>query len=148
MSLLVRPMFKTNLHALLQLFSIADICVSYKTLDSADRNVSTPSQGLSDSSLDTKWYRFSVASVLTYMPESCPQPQTDICGATYPGWLNGIHPTTAEGMATRTVCFSDSSQCCSWSTTIQVKNCGAFYVYKLGPPPTSNLAYCATTVGE
>ncbi|XP_078351512.1 polycystin family receptor for egg jelly-like [Oculina patagonica] len=123
-----------------------EICISYKTLDTADRNVSTPYHGLCDSYLATKWYRFTGDDGFSYLPESCPQPQQFICGTSKPGWLNGIHPTPAEGIATRTVCYSDNGGCCIYSNTIQVKNCGNFFVYKLAPSPTCNLGYCVTNV--
>lgn len=132
----------------ISIFKIAEICISYKTLDTADRNVSTPYHGLCDSYLATKWYRFTGDDGFSYLPESCPQPQQFICGTSKPGWLNGIHPTPAEGIATRTVCYSDNGGCCIYSNTIQVKNCGNFFVYKLAPSPTCNLGYCVTNVGE
>ena len=117
------------------------------TFDSAGRNVSFPMQGLCDNALITAWYRLT-GDAGTYLPESCPQPQGDICGTTYPGWLNGIHPTTAEGVVTREACFSSDSQCCYYHTSIKVKNCGDYYVYELTPVPACSLRYCVTNVGE
>ena len=103
--------------------------------------------GLCDHSLITAWYRLT-GDAGTYLPESCPQPQADICGATYPGWLNGIHPTTAEGVVTRAACFSSDSQCCYYHTSIKVKNCADYYVYELAPVPACSVRYCVTNVGE
>ena len=64
------------------------------------------------------------------------------CGAELPGWLNGSHPEIAEGPVRRKVCFRYKSNCCEYSTTITVRNCGGFYVYHLGKPPICNLRYC------
>ena len=129
------------------LYSIADVCSSHTTLDSSGRNVTFPYQPSCDNTLTYAWYRLTGESG-SYLPESCPQPQSDVCGTMYPGWLNGIHPTVAEGVVTRTACFSTSAGCCIYLTTIEVKNCGDFYVYKLPPAPTCNLRYCVTNVGE
>lgn len=124
-----------------------DVCNSHTTFDSAGRNVSFPYQGLCDAALTSAWYRLT-GDAGSYLPESCPQPQSDVCGTSYPGWLNGIHPTTSEGVVTRTACFSTSTECCTYSTSIEVKNCGNFYVYKLAAAPTCDLGYCVTNVGE
>ena len=80
------------------------------------------------------------------MPESCPE--TSRCGASYPGWLSGIHPTTAEGAVTRTVCYHHSTACCHYTNTIQVRNCGDFYIYYLSGTPVVNGRYCGTDVGK
>ena len=100
-----------------------------------------------DNTLSTGWYRF-IGNAGSYMPESCPG-VINICGTSHPGWLNGIHPTVAEGVVTRTACFvSSATTCCNWKSTIEVQNCGNFYVYKLVPSPTCNLRYCGTNVGK
>lgn len=129
------------------LYSIADVCSSHTTLNSAGRNVTFPYQPTCDYLLPSAWYRLTADSG-SYLPESCPQPQNDVCGTQYPGWLNGIHPTAAEGVVARTVCFSTIAACCTYSETIEVKNCGDFYVYKLVPMPTCYSRYCVTNVGE
>ena len=64
------------------------------------------------------------------------------CGTDAPGWLNGTHPAVADGVVQRQVCFSYLGSCCHNSTNISVRNCGAFYVYKLEPPPDCYLRYC------
>ena len=74
------------------------------------------------------------------MPDTCVPKQR--CGTHAPGWLSGGHPTVAEGAVKRKVCFHWSSGCCQFSSNIQVRNCGAFYVYKLSPPPACSLRYC------
>ena len=74
------------------------------------------------------------------MPDKC-VPKYH-CGTHAPGWLNGAHPTVAEGSVQRQVCFSWTSGCCQWSINIMVRNCGAFYVYKLTDTPGCSMRYC------
>ena len=91
-----------------------------------------------DSGLSTKWYRFSGASG-NRMPTSCVP--TNRCGTHAPGWLSGRLPSSGQ-ITNAKVCFHWSNNCCRWSTTIRVRNCGAFYVYELRRPPVCNLRYC------
>ncbi len=141
--------FHANVSSILvyftSMFYFAD-CNSYSTLNSKNRLVSKPSQSICYNSLSSTWYRFTGPG--SYLPESCPETQSDVCSASIPGWLNGIHPTAAEGVVTRTVCFSNTGGCCQYTTTIEVQNCGDFYVYKFVPTPTCSLGYCGTDVGE
>ena len=53
------------------------------------------------------------------------------CGARYPGWLSGGHPSVSDGAVLRKVCFTGNRGCCHYSTFISVRNCNGFYVYKL-----------------
>ena len=90
---------------------------------------------LSDSKL-SGWYRFSRGAG-TQMAEACPKIYS--CSTNSSGWLNGTHPTVAEGIVQRKVCFSQRvsqffNDCCYHSKNISVRNCGAFYVYRLDPP--------------
>ncbi|XP_074612989.1 receptor-type tyrosine-protein phosphatase F-like [Acropora palmata] len=55
------------------------------------------------------------------------------CGASYPGWLSGGHPSVSDGAVLRKVCFTGYWGCCHYSTFISVRNCGGFFVYKLSP---------------
>ena len=116
-------------------------CNSYNTLSGADRKV-TYGQGntLCDNAL-TGWYRF-VGAAGSKMPTS--PPGTHRCGTLATGWLNGAHPTVAEGQVTRQVCFQWYGINCYWSTNIGVRNCGSFFVYNLKSPPTCTLRYCGT----
>ena len=89
------------------------------------------------------WHRFEAATG-TKMPTSC-VPQNR-CNTHASGWLNGTHPTIADGLVTRQVCFSHSN-CCRWSLNIQVRNCGDFYIYNFMGTPSEhpcNLRYCST----
>ncbi|XP_078370692.1 uncharacterized protein LOC144654418 [Oculina patagonica] len=63
-----------------------------------------------------------------------------------PGWLQGSHPSVADGVVRRKVCFQWSDDCCRRSTQIDVRNCGKFYVYKLKKPPVCNARYCGNGV--
>ena len=106
-------------------------CSSYTELNSADRHVnySTISRQ-DDSGMAFKWYRFTGAAG-SVMPETCPP--TGSCSAEYPGWLNGNHPTVAEGEVTRMVCFHSGASCCSLNNSIKVLNCNKYFVYQLTP---------------
>ena len=118
-----------------------DGCTNYSVLDEADRaqgNV-LQSHWRSDNELVTGWYRFQGAAG-DRMPDKCVLRFR--CGTTHPGWLNGTHPTIADGVVTRTVCFSGMTDCCLWHNIIQVKNCSSYYVYELQRPYLSNLRYC------
>ncbi|CAH3116237.1 unnamed protein product, partial [Porites lobata] len=120
-------------------------CTGYAQLSTADRHVSSYSISIAlcDSGIVTQWYRFT-GSAGTSMPESCPAEFQ--CTTHAPGWLNGIHPTVAEGEVTRTVCYHYSGSCCYWSSTIKVLNCGGFYVYELKPTTGCSRRYCGTNV--
>jgi len=117
-----------------------DGCTNYTVLSEADRaqgNAESP-YNKGDNSLVTGWYRFQGAAGYR-MPNKCVLRYR--CGTKHPVWLNGTHPTVAEGVVTRTVCYSDSG--CCWSTNIiKVKNCGSYYVYELQRTRWSDTRYC------
>ena len=77
----------------------------------------------------------------TRMPTSCVPIKR--CNADAPGWLTEEHPTVAEGQVSRTVCFN-WNDCCILDTSIQVRNCSAFYVYYFSGTPNCKLRYCGT----
>ncbi|EDO28690.1 predicted protein, partial [Nematostella vectensis] len=64
------------------------------------------------------------------------------CTAHAPGWMTSPHPSVADGVVTRTVCYNWDNGCCHWSNNIRVRNCGEFYVYELSAPPNCYLRYC------
>ena len=104
----------------------------------ADRSLGN----LSDSKL-SGWYRFS-GGAGTQMAEACPKMYS--CSTNSSGWLNGTHPTVAEGIVQRKVCFSQRvsqflNDCCNHSKNISVRNCGTFHVYRLDPPDSYS-RYC------
>jgi cysteine-rich repeat protein len=63
------------------------------------------------------------------------------CGTQKSGWLNGDHPAIADGIVNADVCFSWDNNC-NWSKTIQVVNCGDFYLYNLPNVPSCQGGYC------
>ena len=70
-------------------------CEGYKVLDSADRKNTYALGGIAcDNEIEEAWYRFTGAAG-SKMPESPPNKNT--CGTHAPGWLNGQHPSVAEG---------------------------------------------------
>ena len=116
-----------------------DGCTNYAVLSEADRaqGNTQPPYKRNDWDLVTGWYRFQGAAG-DRMPDKCVLMYR--CGTIYPGWLNGTHPTVAEGVVKRTVCYtSESGFCDSRRNIIKVKNCSGYYVYELSPPPAR---YC------
>ena len=97
---------------------------------------------LSDSKL-SGWFRFG-GGAGTQIAEACPKMYS--CSTNSSGWLSGRHPRVAEGIVQRKVCFLQRvsqffKDCCYHSKNISVRNCGAFYVYRLDPP-VWNSRYC------
>ena len=113
-------------------------CSNYTFLNDLNRAITYADRSLgnlSDSNL-SGWYRFS-GEAGTQMAEACPKMHS--CSTNSSGWLSGTHPTVAEGIVKRKVCFSQRvsqffTDCCNQAKTISVRNCGAFYVYCLDPP--------------
>ena len=92
-----------------------------------------------DNNLVTGWYRFQGAAG-DRMADKCVLQYR--CGAERPGWLNGAHPGIAEGVVTRTVCYSYRNNCCDQRNVIKVKNCGSYYVYELPKSRSCSFRYC------
>lgn len=119
-------------------------CVEYMTLSDPTRAQSYPTvrgNDLCDEKL-SGWYRFD-GEAGDRMADSCVP--FDHCGGVVLGWLKGGHPTEANGVVQRKVCFSwfsGSNTCCKWSIGIDVRNCGDFYVYKFRSPPLCSARYC------
>ena len=110
-----------------------DGCHNYAVLSEADRaqghvviNASSYRSDYND--LVPGWYRFQGAAGDRMADKCVPM---DHCGTRSPGWLNGTHPTVAEGAVIRRVCFNMSNNCCYWHQDIRVQNCGAYFVYAL-----------------
>ena len=121
-------------------FPLVDIChwQNYQNLSDTERKYDYVNvNDKCDDTLDG-WYRFEGAAG-TKMVTTCPP--MNRCGAVYPVWLNGSHPTVAEGKVTRNVCINKSA-CCDISLFIQVKNCGSYYIYKLFYPGYCPARYC------
>ena len=124
-----------------------DGCINFKVLSEADRAQGNTLQNnlAYDDNLVTGWYRFQGAAG-NRMPEKCVLQYR--CGTYAPGWLNGTHPTVAEGVVNRKVCYHNLYDCCRWSNIIKVKNCSSYYVYELQRPPYRNLRYCGNGAGK
>ncbi|XP_044173286.1 uncharacterized protein LOC114975057 isoform X6 [Acropora millepora] len=125
--------------------TVSDECSNYIFLNESNRAMTYAGRSLgnlSDSKL-SGWYRFS-GGAGTQMAEACPKMYS--CNTNSSGWLHGTHPTVAEGIVKRKVCFSQRvsqflNDCCNHSKNISVRNCGAFYVYRLDPPDNYS-RYC------
>ena len=118
-----------------------DGCTNYKVLSGADRAQGNTLQNnfKCDDNLVTGWYRIQ-GGAGDRMPDKCVLRYR--CGTEHPGWLDGTHPTVAEGVVTRKACYYDRDNCCYRSNAIKVKNCSSYYVYELPKSPTCNLRYC------
>ncbi|XP_066304360.1 oncoprotein-induced transcript 3 protein-like [Branchiostoma lanceolatum] len=118
----------------------------YRVLNEAWRNVN---HGMDnplrcDRGFNGEWYRF-MGPAGTNMPTQRPA-TTTVCGTHAPMWMNGAHPTAADGAVSRQVCAFYTGNPCRWETTIQVKACRAgYYVYRLPRAPACHLAYCGDT---
>ena len=117
-------------------------------MNSADRKdtyeISDWNFPLCDNGLPEAWYRFE-GDAGTRMPTTYVDRRK--CGTNFPGWLNGTHPTVADGEVIREVCFSimfSDYHDCIGHKLIKVKNCSSYYVYKLGGTPGCDLRYCGT----
>lgn len=117
-------------------------CLGYVPLTDADRHVdfNDGPAGVTkcDEAMGDKWYRF-MAPAGTMMPFDPPKQFS--CGTDSPGYMLGVHPTVDDGIVDRQVCFAWDIPC-QWQSTIQVRNCGEYYVYKLADPPEECLRYC------
>ena len=97
-----------------------------------------------DTKLAAGWYRFMGAA-------GAKMPTTHVpafrCGTAFSGWLDDCHPTMEDGEARKKVCFSDKENkaaTCKGTENIFVKNCGSYFIYKLGNPPGCEMRYCGT----
>ena len=123
-------------------------CKSYKTLNTRDRSMSVPRGKVlkcDQKDFSKGWYRFS-GQAGSAMPTKCVAKHH--CGTHAPGWMQGAHPTPAQGIVTRKVCYHWSKSCCHWSNNIRVRNCGGFYVYELDKTPVCHLRYCGNAGGK
>ena len=116
-------------------------CQTYQTLTSSKRKATWATTSVECDSSKSGWYRFTEGAGRK-MPTACVP--INRCNTRATGWLNGNHPTVADGQVTRQVCFHWSSNCSNWSTNIQVRNCGEYFVYLLSGTPGCSLRYCGT----
>ena len=76
------------------------------------------------------------------MPSACPD--RGRCGVYFPGWLDGDPPTAKHEEKTMQVHFHKNNNCKVDSKYIQVKNCGAYTIYRLIPTTSCLFRYCGT----
>ncbi|CAH1253979.1 OIT3 [Branchiostoma lanceolatum] len=121
-------------------------CDEYSELTDTWRSVNNKRPPLfCDRGLTAGWYRFTGPAgdrLPTVSPGSLLR-----CGTTAPVWMNGEHPTIADGVVTRQACafwtFWNIVEPCYNSWNIKVTSCpGGFYVYFLTPTPDCSHAYC------
>ncbi|XP_008401940.1 uncharacterized protein LOC103461417 [Poecilia reticulata] len=75
------------------------------------------------------------------MPEKCVAEYH--CGTAAPMWINGAHPVQLNEIVTRSVFGAWAGSCFNFAaSTIQIKLCSGFYVYKVQLPSYCQLAYC------
>ncbi|XP_066239567.1 pancreatic secretory granule membrane major glycoprotein GP2-like [Saccopteryx leptura] len=123
-------------------------CLNYTLLDDPSRSTENANGAIQCDNTLHDWVRF-VGEGGVRMPESCVP--INRCQTSAPMWLNGAHPTLAEGLVTRTACAHWAGNCCYWNAKVQVKACpGGYHVYQLEGTPGCNLRYCTdpTTAGE
>ena len=122
---------------------LVDGCHHYKNLTDAERKYDHDTNGVSkcDDNLYGKgWYRFQGAAGTKMATKS---PGFNKCGADYPAWLDGVHPTVAKGTVTRDVCINKRTDC-GIPHKVEVKNCTFYYVYKFYYSNACNFRYCGT----
>ena len=78
------------------------------------------------------------------MPTSC-QP-INRCGTHIANWINGGHPSIADGLVRKDGVFPLDIRLLSVISNHQckVRNCGSYYVYYLNSIPTCYGRYCGT----
>jgi len=124
-------------------FSLVDEChwQNYKNLSDAERKHDYETQEAKSDNTLNGWYRFQGAAGIKTVTTCPPEFR---CGASYPIWLSGGHPTVAEGNVTRKFCIHKLEDCCYDWLSIQVKNCSSHYIYKLGNLKHCHARYCST----
>ncbi|MFT5454204.1 MAG: hypothetical protein ACI9K2_000680 [Myxococcota bacterium] len=109
-------------------------CSAYTDMTDAFRNVTWVYDfARCDNALRADWYRFGGDAgnwALDYAPGDFS------CGTHASGWIDG-HPAFIGDTTTQTVCYDWSGPAgdCTWSHSIDVTNCGDFYVYNMIPTP-------------
>ena len=122
---------------------LVDRCHHYQNLTEAERKYDHDDRkdGKCDNNLYGEgWYRFQGAAGKKMATKS---PGTHKCGAPYPAWLDGVHPTVAEGTVRRIV-FINKRGVCKEQSFVDVKNCTFYYVCKFYFSNQCPFRYCGT----
>ncbi|XP_065068293.1 uromodulin-like isoform X2 [Rhopilema esculentum] len=123
-----------------------DPCHSYTYLSERNRNLYYQSYVyLCDNGLNG-WFRFGGAAG-SKMLNRCPIVHTGShinCGTYYQGWIYGSEPSWYDGVVQRTVMFAYFGDCYKHRETVNVRNCGGFFVYGFSRPYSvpCNFRYC------
>ncbi|XP_069128899.1 von Willebrand factor D and EGF domain-containing protein-like [Argopecten irradians] len=79
-----------------------------------------------DTDIVKQWYRIRFGSVAT-----TPPPDINRCGTMYPVWIvPETLPVLGESQIA-TICLRTNFETCAATGSVEVKNCGSFYVYEL-----------------
>jgi len=123
---------------------LVDGCRHYQNLTDAERKYDYITQAVyskCDKELRNKgWHRFQGAAGTKMATKS---PGVRKCGASYPAWLSGTHPTVADGTVRRRVCIHKGGNC-GVQSFVDVKNCTSYYVYKFYGFSACPFRYCGT----
>ncbi|XP_077057439.1 uncharacterized protein LOC143710376 isoform X2 [Siphateles boraxobius] len=126
-----------------------DPCYNYTVLDDPRRSINNKLNSSSSMCVTSVswsgWYRLFINNMSAHIPDTCVAQYS--CGANYPLWIRGGHPTVTDGVVTRDVCSHTGSYCCYiGSFPIKVKACpGDYYVYELVRTTLCDSEYCADT---
>jgi len=124
---------------------LVDGCHHYQNLTDAERKYDYDTQAGShkcDIELRKKgWHRFQGAAGTKMATKS---PGFGKCGAGFPVWLSGAHPTVAEGTVRRKVCINKHDVECKKHGFVDVKNCTSYFVYKFYDSFACDFRYCGT----
>lgn len=109
---------------------------NYKDLNNTDRSVTYIGPSVDDkcdsTDLANEWlYWYRVSGNAGNALAAVTPPDNDACGTDTQLYLEGSHPIPSDGKVTRTICSRTKNQVCQNQESIEVINCGAFYVYKL-----------------
>lgn len=67
------------------------------------------------------------------------------CNTESPLWIHGDHPSEKYQLVSRSACLHNSSNCCAAVYSVQIRNCGDFYVYQLRTPDFCHQRYCSVS---
>ena len=117
--------------------ALVHVCLNYKELNSPTRRSTNAKSGHCDKRNARKrkrdwkgpgWYRIT-GEAGTKLVDS--EVEDKHCGTHATGWMDGGHPTVAEGEVNRTVNFNYVGNNAWNSRNIKVVNCNTHYVYYL-----------------
>ena len=118
------------------------VCHKYQNLTDAERRHDFVTKSSKCDIPLQGWYRFQGAAGTKMVTTAPPERR---CGAHFPAWLKGKHPTVAEGTKRKTVCIHKFNKDCFGSVLIDVRNCGSYYIYNLLPlRGYCDARYCGT----